>query len=318
MNERHLTFAFAVPCHNEAQNLPQLLPLLDQTRVRGRAAERFVVVSDVSKDGTDEVVRRFAQTTPIPVRLIANGKRHGKSAAINQALRELRDVDVIVMISGDVLPEGDCIARLVEAFEDPGVGVAGGRQVPIGPRGNVAAEITRFMWALHHVIATKHPKTTEVTVFRNVIQQIDRRSLVDEAALEVAIQREGYVVRYVPEARILSPTPLRLSDYIKQRTTVTLGYLRLRRTDGHVMDTQKLGERLRAIRLVWKTKEFPASTVVIATGVELVVRVLAWIQLLARVHRHGVWGRSESTKRCLDLTPETPAALSRTERQISV
>ena len=301
-----LSFAFVVPCYHEAQNVPSLLRMLDRTAFDGRRPSRIVVVSDVSADGTDDFVRRFANKSATPVRLICNAVRRGKSSAINQALREVQDIDVIFMISGDVLPEdSDCIRRLIEPFDDPRVGVAGGRQVAVGPSGNLASDITRYMWALHHVIAMRHPKTTEVTVFRNVIAGIDRTSLVDEAAIELAIQRRGYDVRYVPDARILSPAPMCLTDYIRQRSNVTLGYLRLSRDEGHTMDTQKTGERLRAVREVWRTRKFPVRTAATAVFIEIVVRLFAWTKFVARFHRHGIWGRSDSTKRDLGSISQT-------------
>jgi glycosyltransferase involved in cell wall biosynthesis len=296
-----LTYAFLLPCYNEATNLPALLPLLERTRVHGRAAERFIIVSDASRDGTDEVVRRFAETSSIPVQLIRNPERGGKSAAINQGLTHLGKIDIVVMISGDVLPDADCIRLLVEAFEDPAVGVAGARQVPVGPAGNLASDISRFMWALHHVIATRHPKTTEVTVFRNVIKRIDGTSLVDEAAIECAAREGGYVVRYIPNAKIFTATPLTLSDYIRQRSTVTLGYLRLRQTRGHVMHTHRITERLRAIGTVRREQKFPLRTIMAAIIIEALVRVSGWIQFLRRRQQNGIWGRSSSTKRALRL-----------------
>jgi poly-beta-1,6-N-acetyl-D-glucosamine synthase len=294
-----LTFAFALPCYNEAQNLPALLPVLDQTRVGGRGPSRFVIASDEAVDGTDEIVRQFAQESSTPVQLISNPKRAGKCSAINQCLRELRDIDVIVLISGDVLPMDDAIRLLVQEFEDPKVGVTGGRSITVGTKGNLAFEITRFMWAMHHVISLKHPKTTEVTVFRNVIESVDWKSLVDEAEIELMIQRQGYQIRYLPEARIMSPSPLRLSDYIKQRSFVTLGYLRLKRKWGEVIKTHEIGERLRALAVVCGTKQFRPSIVLLAIAAEILIRVIGWFEFLAGRHRKGIWGRSESTKRSL-------------------
>lgn len=263
----------------------------------------MLVVSDASQDGTDELVRRFAETSTIPVQLISNCARAGKSSAINQGLAHLGKIDIVVMISGDVLPGADCIPRLVAAFADPSVGVAGGRPNPVGPRDNLASEITRFMWALHHVISLRFPKTTEITCFRNVIPGINCTSLVDEAAIEQELRCAGYVVRYIPEARIVSPTPLRFSDYIKQRTSVTLGYLRLRRREGHVMATSRLGERLRALATILRTEDFRLTTIFCAISAEIFIRVFAWMQFLARLHRGGIWGRSDSTKRALALQP---------------
>lgn len=298
-----LTFAFAVPCFNEAQNLPALLPALDRTRVDGRGPSRFVVVSDNSKDGTNEIVTKFAKSTTTPVKLIANEQRSGKPAAINQCIRELSDVEIIVLVSGDVLPDDDCISLLVQEFKDPSVGVAAARPVPFGTEGNLAFEITRLMWSLHHVIATRFPKSTEITTFRNVVESIDPKSIVDEAELEVALLRKGFVTRYIPQARIISPSPLRLADYIDQRAAVTLGYLRLRRNKGFYMKTQSLAERLRAIRVVWRTQQVRIPILLFAVGVEAIVRVWACTQFLMGLHPNGIQRRSESTKRAYVAAP---------------
>lgn len=300
-----LTYAFLLPCFNEAKNLTALLPALERTRVEGRPAERFIVVSDNSCDGTDELVRQFAESCAIPVQLIANRERGGKSAAINQGLAYLGKIDIVVMISGDVLPDENCIASLVEAFRDPSVGVAGGRQLPSGPPGNLASDVARFMWALHHVIALRHPKTTEVTAFRNVIDGIDRTSLVDEAAIELALRQRGFAVRYIPEAKIFTATPLTIADYVDQRTTVTLGYLRLQRAHGRVMETQKITERLRATAQVLRRQTFPATTIAAAICLELFIRVNALLRFALRMQRDGIWGRSDSTKRALGLQNST-------------
>lgn len=299
-----LTFAFAVPCFNEAQNLPALLSNLDRTRVDGHATSRFVIVSDDSRDGTNEAVMDFARTTSTPVKLICNERRRGKPAAINQCLAELRNVDIIVLISGDILPRDECIAALVGQFKDPSVGVAAGRPVPFGITGNLAFEVTRLMWDLHHVIALRFPKSTEITTFRNVVEAIDDTSFVDEAEIEVSLLQKGFSVRYVPEALIVSPSPLRLTDYLKQRAVVTLGYLRLRRKRGYSMKTQKLGERVRAIAVVWRMQPVRVSILLLAIVLEVVVRGWAWIQFLAGTRKNGIWGRSESTKRSCALALE--------------
>jgi glycosyltransferase involved in cell wall biosynthesis len=299
-----LSFAFAIPCFNEAQNLPVLLPILDRTRVDGRAPSRFVIVSDASKDGTNEIVAEFASATSTPVKLIANERRGGKPAAVNRCIRELNDIDIIVLLSGDVLPKGDCVSLLVKEFANPSVGVAAARPVPLGVEGNFAFEITRLMWSLHHIIATRYPKSTEITAFRNVIEKIDPTTFVDEAALELALERKGFVTRYLSQAEILSPSPLRLADYLKQRAVVTLGYLRMHRKEGHRMKTLSLFERLRAISVVSQTQKIRIPILLLAIVMEIIVRAWAWIQFLAGSRSHGIWGRSESTKRRLVYEPE--------------
>ena len=291
------TFGFALPCFNEAQNLATLLPLLDRTRVEGAGPARFVVVSDASRDGTDEIASEFAQKSSTPVRLIRQNARLGKATAVNRCIAEMRDLDVIVLVSADVRPAEDCIQQLVEALRDPFVGAAGGRVVPFGIPRNPAFEVTRLLWALHHSIMMRFPKCTEITAFRNVVEGIDETSLVDEAELEERLLRKGLMPRYVPEARILSPSPLRLSDYLKRRIYVTLGYLQLRRRHGHYIQTQSAHERLRALWRLGKEAKISAGTIALALVLETIVWGCARALYLNGSGRTGIWARSESTKR---------------------
>jgi glycosyltransferase involved in cell wall biosynthesis len=291
------TFGFAIPCFNEAQNLPALLPLLDQARVRGVSPARFVVVSDASRDGSDEIVEAFATTTSTPVRLIKQNRRLGKALAVNRCIEELRGIDVIVLVSADVLPGTNCIRRLVELLRDPSVGAAGGRVVPFGVRGNPAFEVTRLLWALHHFIMLDFPKCTEITAFRNVVDSIDEASLVDEAELEERLLRKGLLPRYVPEAEILSPSPLRLADYVKRRVYVTLGYLHLRRRHGHYIRTQSTWQRLRAVRRLARGDRIDADAITLAFLLEAAVWSWARLLFVAGRGRNGIWARSESSKR---------------------
>ena len=121
-------------------------------------------------------------------------------------------IDVIVMISGDAMPDQRCIARLVAAFDDEKVGVAAGRPVPQGPEGVPAVEVSRLLWAVHHRIVQAKPKSTEITAFRNVFPGIDPDSRTDEAAIEAAVTEQGYRVVYVPDALILTNCPLSIRD----------------------------------------------------------------------------------------------------------
>lgn len=236
-------------------------------------------------------------TALTPVLLIKQNKRLGKASAVNRCIQELRGIDVIVLVSADVLPAPDCIRLLVGALCDPGVGAAGGRVIPFGLAGNPALEVTRLLWALHHFIMIKYPKCTEITAFRNVVECIDETSLVDEAALEERLLRKGLVPRYVPDAHILSPSPLCLTDYLKRRIYVTLGYLQLRRRHGHYVHTQSARERMRAVRRLAEGSSISARTVALAFVLEAIVWSWARLLFVAGRGRTGIWARSESTKR---------------------
>ena len=309
-----VTFGFAVPCFNEARNLAGLLPRLECVRVDGAGPKRIVVVSDASRDGTNEIAQRFAPASMAPTILLTNERRLGKASAVNRAIGEMADIDVIVLVSADVVPGDGCIEKLVGEFHDERVGVAGGRVIPFGPLRNATVRVTRLLWELHHCITTRYPKTTEITAFRNVIAGIDETSLVDEAELEARLKSRGFVTRYVPEAHILSPSPLTLADYLKRRTSITFGYLDLRRRHGYFVETQSLNERWRAIREVgWWRIGF--ETLFLAGMLEAIVWVGAHLRFAWGRPSDGIWSRAESTKQAAAAeeqnVPEMLCVLSR-------
>jgi biofilm PGA synthesis N-glycosyltransferase PgaC len=93
---------------------------------------RWVIVSDGSTDGTDEIVARYAARRDWIelVRLPARAERHfaGKVAAFNAGYARLAGLkyDVIGNLDGDVSFEPDYCAFLMSKFaENPGLGVAG-------------------------------------------------------------------------------------------------------------------------------------------------------------------------------------------------
>jgi biofilm PGA synthesis N-glycosyltransferase PgaC len=95
--------------------------------------ECWVIVSDGSTDGTDEIVRSQLQTLPFLrfARRETTVERDfsSKVFAINEGLRHLDGVnyDFIGNLDGDVSFAPDYFATLLARFEaDPGLGVAGG------------------------------------------------------------------------------------------------------------------------------------------------------------------------------------------------
>jgi cellulose synthase/poly-beta-1,6-N-acetylglucosamine synthase-like glycosyltransferase len=93
----------------------------------------ILVVSDASTDGTDAIVREYADRG---VTLLRLPQRGGKTAAENAAGAAVHS-DIVINTDASVRVERDSLKPLVRMFADATVGVASGRDVSVG---DIAAE----------------------------------------------------------------------------------------------------------------------------------------------------------------------------------
>lgn len=104
--------------------LSMLRPTVEVLRriVGGHPAARLVLVDNASADGTAEYIAGLAAQDPRVVALSVPqpGLYHARAAAIAQF-----SGDILVFVDDDVVPAGDLLERLDEAFADPTVGVVG-------------------------------------------------------------------------------------------------------------------------------------------------------------------------------------------------
>ena len=119
--------SIVIPAYNEARSIGETL---ESVLALPYPAERrqILVVSDASSDGTDDVVTGYADRG---VELLRMPVRGGKTEAEVAAARHVRG-DVIVNIDATIRIEPEALMRLVRVFQDPGIGVASGRDVSVG------------------------------------------------------------------------------------------------------------------------------------------------------------------------------------------
>lgn len=133
-----LFFVFLIPCLNEATviwaSIARLLAIPDQEFA-------VVVVDDASNDGTGAIVAEMSDPRVHVVRRSLPDARKGKGAALNAAVRALRDGPllhgrdphhvIVVVVDADGRLEAHALDHVTPFFDDPDVGA-----VQIGVRIN--------------------------------------------------------------------------------------------------------------------------------------------------------------------------------------
>ncbi|MGI8983982.1 MAG: glycosyltransferase [Acidimicrobiales bacterium] len=284
-----------VPTHNDGANIG---PLLHRLLAEPDVAE-IVVVASGCDDDTVDTVSEFTAAHPGTVRMYVEKERSGKVSAVNFGLAQLR-TPVVVVVSGDVLPDKGAIAKVVKALEEPGVGLAGGRTVPVNDASTPIGHAAHLLWRLHHRLALHQPKLGEMIALRAEAVVSLPRTSVDEACFQALLEHAGWRSAYVPEAVVWNRGPGTRADFVNQRRQIHTGHLWLRRRQHYSVPSMHLGLLRRELWADIRTeprgmRPRQLAWTAAAVGMEAWARLLARADYLQGKENH-VWAMVESTK----------------------
>jgi cellulose synthase/poly-beta-1,6-N-acetylglucosamine synthase-like glycosyltransferase len=281
--------------HDEGANIADALrAVLSQHGPHVRDLSVLVVASGCTDD-TVERSREVAALDP-RIRILEQERREGKAAAVTAFIHEEPGADVLVLSGGDTRLEPGSLEALVAPFDDPSIGMTGGRPVPVNPKTDLLGRVVHMLWDLHHEVALRSPKLGELVAFRPVFPALPPETAVDEAYIESIIRSSGLRMIYVPEARVSMKGPCSIAEYLDQRRRIHAGHRHLRRTTGYAVSTLSVR---RILATVWgkrRTGGTSVTTLATAAALEAGARLLGvWDDRIVR-RDHRAWKRISSTK----------------------
>ena len=284
-----------MPTHNDGSTIGPLVRRL----LAEPAVGEVLVIASACDDATVPTVLDLAAAADGRVRLYVEQVRTGKPSAINFGLGE-NELPVVMVVSGDVLPEPGTVTRLAEAVLQPGVGLAGGRPLPRNPEDTRIGHAVHLMWRLHHRVAMGRPKIGEAIAMRAEAAMLLPETSVDEPCFQALLEGAGWRSVYVPDAVVWNRGPGTTADFVGQRRQIHTGHLWLRRRQHYAVPSLHLGllatelwndirtepKGRRPVQLAWTAA---------AVGMEAWARLLARLDYLQGKENH-VWAMVESTK----------------------
>ncbi len=291
---RELECSVGVMAYNEQANIAHALDSILRQKLTGKRIAEVIVVASGCEDRTPFIVAEIASREP-RIRLIEQPRREGKASAINLFIRAAQS-PVLALVSADVVVEDGAFDALLGHFENPAVGMVGGRPAPVNGRATFLGHAVHLQWRLHDRIARHSPKMGEIIAFRNVISSIPLDTAVDELYVQALITQLGYRLVYEPGAVVYNRGPATLHDFMRQRRRIHAGHLRIREQQAYSAPTMSAW---RAARALLRSQSFTTPRAALwsvgTVGLEATARALGRYDIVRRRSPH-VWEMCDTTK----------------------
>jgi cellulose synthase/poly-beta-1,6-N-acetylglucosamine synthase-like glycosyltransferase len=217
-----------VAAYNEAANIGAKLQNVLELDY---PADRFevIIASDGSNDGTDEIVRQYADRG---VKLLSL-PRQGKAAALNEAVAASTG-DILVFSDANSLYAPESIRALARPFADPEVGGVAGNQVYLSDAETaLSGDGEHSYWSFDRKLKQSQSQAGNVISATGAIYAI-RRSLfqgvpvgvTDDFATSTSVIAQGYRLVFAPDAIAYEPAAESGSKEFKRKVRIITRGLR--------------------------------------------------------------------------------------------
>jgi len=229
------TISIIVAAKNEEKVIGRLLRSLLELRYP-RSKMEIVVVEDGSSDKTAEICMSYVRSHPDLVRFYHRDESSGKPSALNYGLA-VSTGEILAIFDADNVPEKDILLKVARNFEAGNVAAVQGKTRPLNRDQNSLTKITSFeetAWFRIYMTGKERlrlfvPMTGSCGfIRRKVLKSVggwDEDSITEDVELAVRLMKEGYTVRYVPDAVSWQEYPSTLKQLFTQRARWFRGYL---------------------------------------------------------------------------------------------
>ncbi|MDP4012386.1 MAG: glycosyltransferase [Candidatus Nanoarchaeia archaeon] len=255
--------------------------------------KEIIVVSSACKDNTNNIIKGLMKKDS-RVKLIEQKERKGKASAINLFLKEAAG-NLIAIQSGDVILSENAIENLcVPMLDDPKIGFTGSNPIPQNDKETFLGHHIHLHWWLSNNL----PRYGEVVGFRNFVKEIDERTAVDEAYIEMLIKSKGYIMAHVPTAVVYNRGPDNFKDLMKQRRRIYVGHTLLKKEDKYSVESFKAFKMIKLMSQYWLREKSIKKLFWILCSISLEVygRLLGMYDLYILKKNPYIWDIAKSTK----------------------
>ena len=186
----------------------------------------IVVASDGSSDGTDEIVREFADRGVVLQRVTPRG---GKTRALNTVIPRTSG-SILVLSDANTMYRPDAIARLVRHFVNPEVGAVSG-DVQLVDAADSHARSEGLYYRYERYIQLCESRVGSIigadggmyALRRTLFRPPPNSIVVDDFVISMTVARLGARVLYDPEAVATEQGTLAVAEEFRRKVRIVAG-----------------------------------------------------------------------------------------------
>ncbi|MFQ5977084.1 MAG: glycosyltransferase [Candidatus Heimdallarchaeota archaeon] len=190
----------------------------------------WIIIDDCSKDQTPKIIEEFLPNSNIEmnVRFFQKEERKGLNDTLNRGYA-LATGDIVIKSDCDLVVAPDAVERLVECFQDGRIGAVTGN---VKIANEMAVE--KGFKGIENLLRMAESNLDSTYIFeplsafrRNLLEQIDERSIADDGEMALKIRKKGYRTIYCPKAVFYEETPTSFRERRRQKDRRAQGHIRL-------------------------------------------------------------------------------------------
>jgi cellulose synthase/poly-beta-1,6-N-acetylglucosamine synthase-like glycosyltransferase len=280
------------PIRNEAQALPEFLTALAGLDY---PAEKLtvVLVNDGSTDESEALIQDWIEGRA-NWRLLSLPGNVGKAQALNLALKQFSQGDIVAVYDADERPRSDALLTLVGPFADPHVGGVSGRRAIRNALASPAASYTTFEGLVHQLVTLRAKDKLNLAPAilgancayrRAALAQVGNfkpGALLEDSDLTLKLARAGWKIRFEPQSVSYHTTPESVSGYWRQHTRWARGFNEVAKAQAQItLFDQQLPLFLRLELLAFALGYLDRLALLVGAGLSLMSRrarpLLGWV-----------------------------------------
>jgi cellulose synthase/poly-beta-1,6-N-acetylglucosamine synthase-like glycosyltransferase len=211
-----------ITAYNEERDIREKL---ENTLLIDYPSEKLeiMVASDCSSDGTDTIVREFANKN---VKLLRQPERHGKTAAQNMAV-ENASGEIILFSDATSMYEPNVLREMLPSFADETIGCVAGKLVYVDHSSSTVGQAAKSYWSYETLLKVSESKACSLIGVSGCIYAVRRSAyqpMYPEACsdflIATVVYKQGMRTVYEPNAVCTEETNQHSKKEMRMRVRV--------------------------------------------------------------------------------------------------